>query len=111
VTAISIMSEADLQNSVIELARLLKWRVAHFRPAMTTRGWRTPVSADGAGFVDLILVRDRLVAAELKSDRGSLADDQVDWQHALVNAGVEYHLWRPQQWVDGTIEATLRTKS
>ena len=47
------MSERELQDAVIQLARLLGWRVAHFRPAMTTRGWRTPVSADGAGFPDL----------------------------------------------------------
>lgn len=42
--------ERQWQAQVIELARILGWRVAHFRPALTKHGWRTPVQADGAGF-------------------------------------------------------------
>ena len=65
------MLEDDWQRQVVDLARLRGWRVAHFRPARTERGWRTPVEADGAGFPDLLLVRGaQLLAVELKTDAG-----------------------------------------
>jgi hypothetical protein len=89
------MSEAELQSAVIELARMFRWRVAHFRPAKTAHGWRTPVQADGKGFPDLLLVRDRVIAAELKSDAGKLGDDQAAWLDAFEIAGVESYVWRP----------------
>lgn len=93
------MTEAHLQAQVIDLARFRGWRVAHFRPAMTTQGWRTAVSADGAGFPDLVLVReDRLMAVELKSERGWLTDEQAAWLLALQQAGVETHVWKPADW-------------
>jgi hypothetical protein len=102
------MAEQELQDNVIELAHLLGWRVAHFRPAMTKDGWRTAVSADGKGFPDLVLVRDRVVFAELKSAKGVLTDEQADWVGALVGAKAECHLWKPVDWTDGTIERVLR---
>jgi len=102
------MTEAELSDCVVELAHLFGWRVAHFRPAMTKHGWRTPVAADGAGFPDLIMARDRLVAVELKAERGRTSPDQQDWLAALSNAGVECHVWRPEQWLSGEIEAILR---
>jgi hypothetical protein len=63
------------------------WRAAHFRPARTAKGWRTPVAADGAGFPDLVLVRrTRIVAAELKSGRVTrtacgipATDERLSW--------------------------------
>lgn len=90
------MNEADWQRQIIDLAHLCGWRVAHFRPAMNRRGeWRTPVAADGAGFPDLVLIRDRVIFAELKSDRGRLSDGQRQWIAALGDAGCEVHVWRP----------------
>ena len=89
------MTEAQLQRAVVELARLLGWRVAHFRVAQTSKGWRTPVAADGAGWPDLFLVRDRPVAVELKTERGKLRPDQAAWLRALLEAGVETYLVRP----------------
>ena len=103
------MSEAELQAAVVELAQLLKWRVAHFRPAMNARGeWRTAVAADGAGWPDLVLVRDRVLFRELKSARGTLSVEQQDWAHTLKLAGADWDVWRPAQWLDGTIERELR---
>lgn len=66
VTAAPLTTEAMFQIEIIELARILGWRVAHFRPAQTRHGWRTPVAADGKGFPDLVLVRERVIYAELK---------------------------------------------
>jgi hypothetical protein len=76
---------------------------------MNARGeWRTPVAADGKGWPDLVLVRDRVLYRELKSERGTLSVEQQDWGHALKLAGADYDTWRPLQWYDGTIEAALR---
>jgi hypothetical protein len=104
-------TETELQDAVIELAHLFGWRVAHFRSARTAHGWTTPVSGDGKGFPDLVLVRERIVFAELKSARGTLTVEQQDWLHALGIAEVECHVWRPEQWEDGTIEAELRRRA
>lgn len=103
------MNEKELQEAVIDLAHLLKWRVAHFRPAMNAKGeWRTAVAGDGKGFPDLVLVRDRVLFVELKSDTGRLTVEQQDWAFALSHAGVEWTLWSPTHWASGTIEHTLR---
>lgn len=88
---------------------MLGWKTLHLRPAMNRSGnWRTPVAGDGAGFPDLLLARDRIVCAELKSERGRVRVEQAEWLRALKRAGAEVHLWRPEHWVDGTIEAVLR---
>jgi hypothetical protein len=93
------MSEKDFERQVIQLAKLLGWRVAHFRPAMNRRGkWQTPVAADGAGFPDLVLVRDRLIFIELKREGGKLSKAQVEWQVALRWAGCEEYTFYPSGW-------------
>lgn len=89
------MTEADWQRQVIELARLFKWRVAHFRPAKTNHGWVTPVQGDGKGFPDLVLVRERVVWAELKATKGRTTPEQEAWLEALARAGCEWYCWRP----------------
>jgi hypothetical protein len=98
--------ERHFQEQVIDLARLYGWRVAHFRPAQTAKGWRTPVSADGKGFPDLVLVRDRVIFAELKGELGRLTSDQRNWVGNLDRAGAEVHVWRPIDLEE--IECTLR---
>lgn len=103
------LTEQQFQGQVIDLARTLGWKVAHFRPAQTARGWRTPVAADGAGFPDLILVRDRVIAAELKTQTGRVKDHQADWLQAFTAAGAEAYLWRPND-VETIIE-TLRRRT
>ena len=103
------MTEADFQRQVIDLARLLGWTVAHFRPARTEQGWRTPVAADGAGFPDLVLVRDRVLFVELKSARGRTSPDQDAWIEALTEAGAEVYLWRPDDFDD--LHAVLRREA
>jgi hypothetical protein len=99
--------EADWQATVIDAAQALGWRVAHFRPARTERGWRTAVSADGVGFPDLVMVRgSRTLFVELKSSTGRLSILQRQWLDALERAGQESYCWRPEDWP--TVEATLR---
>lgn len=99
-----------LQKGIIDLARRLEWRVAHFPPVPTERGWRTPVAADGKGFPDLLLVRDRILIAEVKGDTDRVRPEQRVWLDAFALAGAEVYIWTPQLWLDGTIEATLRAR-
>jgi hypothetical protein len=100
------ISEAELQTAVIDLAHRLGWRVAHFRPAQNSRGaWRTAVSADGAGFPDLVLARKgRVIFAELKAKNGRIGHEQEAWLAVLPDSLV----WRPDDWFTGRIEDTLR---
>jgi hypothetical protein len=106
--ALVIATERDLMAAVLDLARLLGWRVAHFRPARTERGWRTPVEGDGAGFPDLVLVRgERLVFAELKGSRGRVTPAQSEWLRALSAVeAVETAIWTLRDW--DAIEEALR---
>ena len=93
------MTEAELQSAVLDLAALFGWKVAHFRPARTAHGWRTPVSADGAGWPDLVLVhpdRGLVLFRELKADRGRLTLEQQAWQQWLTAAGQDFAVWRPE---------------
>lgn len=92
----ALVSEASWQSTVTDLAAVHGWRVFHARPARTARGWATPVAYDGAGFPDLVMVRDRVVFAELKSARGKLTADQQAWLDALARSGAEVYIWRPE---------------
>ena len=93
-------TEAGLQKAVIELAHLHDWTVAHFRPAETKKGWRTPVSADGAGFPDLVLARPGyfVMYRELKTNTGRRSKNQIIWATVLLAAGADYGVWRPRDW-------------
>lgn len=103
-----LMAEDDLLRSVLDLCRLLHLRTAHFRPARTEKGWRTAVSGDGQGWPDLTIVGRKLIIRELKTDRGAATGPQAEWLLALQRAGVDADVWRPEQWVDGTIQRHLR---
>lgn len=102
------ISENVFQSEVIKAARIHGWKIAHFRPAMTKHGWVTAVAGDGAGFPDCVLIREqRLIFAELKSDKGKLHPQQKEWLESLKagqsvvrrNGGeyvsYEVYLWRP----------------
>ena len=91
-------TEEEFKGQVMQLAKLRRWRLAHFRPAETRKGWRTAVEGDGSGFPDLVLVRERVVWAELKSARGVLSAEQIEWVAALEKAGQEIYVWRPADW-------------
>jgi hypothetical protein len=98
-------SEKSFQRQVIDLARLRRWVVAHFRPALDRDGrWKTPVQADGAGFPDLVLVRPPwILFVELKRDGAKLTELQENWASLLKrcegnNRYVAHYVWRPEDW-------------
>jgi hypothetical protein len=109
VTARQPLRGKPLQKSIIALARTLGWRVAHFPTIQDFRGtWRTPVAADGKGFPDLMLVRDRVLVREIKGDGDSLKPEQAQWITAFRLAGLDAGTWGPAEWFDGTIDQELR---
>ena len=67
---------------------------------MTKAGnWVTAVSGDGKGFPDLLLVRGRkIIVAELKVGKNKVTPEQMLWLDAFATAGVEAHIWRPENW-------------
>ena len=99
-------TEAEFTLEVIDLARLYGWRSAHFRPGMNARGeWRTAVAGDGVGFPDLLLIRHRVIVAELKVGRNKTTREQDEWIAAFRRAGVPAFVWTPKDWP--LIETTL----
>jgi len=92
--------EQQFVDRIIGLAMLQGWRVAHFRPALTSKGWRTPVQGDGKGFPDLIMVRAKVqIVAECKSEGEEPTDDQRAWLQAFAAIpGCTCFVWWPHDW-------------
>jgi hypothetical protein len=89
-------TETEFQLWVTDLAETLGWTWVHFRPAMTQHGYRTPVSGPlGKGFPDLVLVRDRIIFAEVKRQKGRTSSEQKWVLDTLRKSGAEVYLWRP----------------
>lgn len=99
--ALPAPTEAEFERTVLELARVFEWKCAHFRAARTANGsWRTPVAGDGRGWPDWVFVRERTVFAELKSAKGRLSPEQIQWLEWLKAADQEAYCWRPGDWDD-----------
>ena len=91
--------EAIFTDWVIDLAHVNDWRVAHFHAVRAPSGRTiTPVFADGKGWPDLVLVRERVIYAELKAryQKGKLRPEQAEWLERLRLAGAEAYLWEPR---------------
>jgi hypothetical protein len=104
------MKEEDLKRSVLDMCRVLRLLVAHFRPARLADGrWRTPVEGDGKGFPDCVITGPGgVLFVELKSDHESPSSEQRRWISALGSAGADVRIWRPRDLRDGGIELALK---
>lgn len=85
-------SEATWQKEVIGLATMLGW--THYHPY---RSYKSPT-----GFPDLVLLRERVVFAELKkhaatpkAQAAQVTSEQRRWLDNLERAGAEVYVWRP----------------
>lgn len=94
------VTERQLQQAIVDTARLLGWIVYHTHDSRRSE----------PGFPDLVLVRDRVVYAELKRTGGHLSPAQQRWIQTLRSAGAEVHVWKPCDWTGGTVEQTLRRR-
>ena len=76
-------TEASVQSVAVDYLQTRGWLVAHFRPARTERGWRTPGQYDAQGFPDLAIARNGVVdLIEVKSGRGRISEHQTRWLEA-----------------------------
>jgi hypothetical protein len=103
------LTERELQTAVIRAAQLLGWHVYHVRPGRTRRGWRTCVEGDGVGWPDAVLVKDRILYREIKSDGGRLTPAQSAWLKRLAEAGADVAVWTAECWRTGTILRELQS--
>src|SRR5258706_10722087 len=80
------MTEREWQAQVVQLARTLGWdHIYHTHDSRSSE----------PGFPDLVLVRERVVYLELKTDTGKLSAAQEGWIAALVRARAEVYVCRP----------------
>lgn len=94
-----VLTEKEWMGQVVQLARSLGWATYHPLISMKSQ----------PGFPDLVMAKDRVIFVELKTAKGNLSEHQERWREHLLNAGAEYHLWRPD---DATIVLqTLRRRT
>ena len=79
------MKEKVFQQHILRYARNKGWLCYH--PYDSRRS--VP------GYPDLVLVRDRVLFREVKTDKGRLTEHQEAWGNALIEAGADYDVWRP----------------
>jgi len=79
------ISEKVFRHQVIELCKLFGWK--HY---FTWTSIHSP-----KGFPDLVMVRERILFAELKTRKGKVTPNQQEWLDALKEAKQEVYLWRP----------------
>lgn len=94
------MSEAQLQNNVLDLARVHGWLSYHTYDSRRSQ----------PGFPDLVLVHPvakRTLFRELKSDAGRVSPAQHTWIATLRAAGQDVGTWWPHDWHSGVIQSEL----
>lgn len=94
------MTEKELQEAIVQLARLRGFMVFHpYDSRKSTPGWP-----------DLFLLHPRtgeIVVAELKSTSGRVSHAQQEWIDAFAVAGTVVHVWRPAHLRNGQIASAL----
>lgn len=112
------MTEKELLGAIVSRAQGLGWSVARFPkvpvkfPGQPVR-WMTPVQADGKGWLDLLMVRERVLAVEVKAREDSydrhLPADQQAWFDRWRIAGARVFVWTPADWREGHVDEELAT--
>lgn len=99
------MSEDQLTRSVVELVATVGARIAHFRPAWTSKGYRTAVQGNGGkGFPDAVIWGPGgVLFRELKRDGEYPSPEQRLRLAELEQAGADVGVWRPRDWHEGRI--------
>jgi hypothetical protein len=80
------MSEKAFQAKVLQLARLNGWTFYHTYDSRRS----------SPGFPDLLLVRERVLFRELKTDTGRLTKDKLVWIARLKDGQADVDVWRPK---------------
>lgn len=104
-----IQETRDLKPAILDLCRLLRLHVAHFRPARMKDGsWRTPVEGDGEGFADLVIVGYGVLWRELKTFGRKPTPAQTEWIACLHRARQNADVWTGEDLLSGRIERELK---
>lgn len=106
------ISEKELQNGIVQVAKILGYHVMHTRSVPVKRGkrvvWQAPLQGH-PGFPDLCIVGNgRVLFRELKVGRNVLSAEQAGWIRELELAGADVSVWTGEQWFAGLVEAELR---
>ena len=80
------MTEKQFQSWVVDVAKVHGWKVYHTYDSRRSE----------PGFPDLVMVRDRVLFRELKTDIGRISPAQKEWGEALTQAGADFAIWRPK---------------
>lgn len=80
-----MVSEKQFQTHLIRYAKSRGWRVYHTFCSKRSE----------PGFPDLVLVREKVLFRELKSEKGRVTQHQRKWGDALLCAGADFKVWRP----------------
>ncbi|MDQ5821310.1 MAG: VRR-NUC domain-containing protein [Actinomycetota bacterium] len=96
-----LLTEAEFSSLIVDVARLAGWRKYHTHNSRRS----------SFGFPDWILVKDdRMLAVELKTEKGKVKPDQQAWLDALARVpGVDSFVWRPSDW-DQVVETLTGRK-
>lgn len=78
--------DAQIFNSRRGLAPTLGWKLTYH--TLRSKG-------STSGFPDRVLIRDRIIFAELKSATGKPTPAQIEWLTGIAKAGGEAYLWLP----------------
>lgn len=123
-----MITEAQFQAQIVDLAKMSGWLVHAERPAQYQSGrWATHIQGM-AGFFDLVMIRDGdVIFAELKVGKNKPSEAQNAWIDALAPAlhlsrnplmpSVRAFVWRPADMpaiqrillTRSRIHATIRT--
>jgi len=110
------VTERELRDAIIGAARAAGWAV-HYTPKVPVKfpgqpvRWTTPIGGDGKGWLDLTMLRERILPVEIKArsqDAGyHVTAEQQQWIDRWAVVGVRAFIWTPRDWQDGTIDREL----
>lgn len=96
------ITESANMDRIVDAARQMGWVAAHFRPAQSSRGYRTPCQYDAQGWPDLVLVHESgdMLYAELKTwaRRNDRGPGQQAWLDRLARTGADVYVWTERDW-------------
>ena len=81
-------TEAQFQAHIVRVARELGWEVYHSYSSRRSE----------PGFPDLVLVKERTLFREIKTEKGRLTAAQIRWLNKLTQSGEDAEVWRPGDW-------------
>ena len=90
----NLITEKQWQQTVIDLARRLGYEFIYHT-------WNSRHSP--AGFPDLVILKDRMIVAELKREDGHLTPEQYFWLLAFIEVTPHVFLWKPSDF-DSVVE-------